>query len=185
MKRESRSSSRYSNFLEGISKKGQKRTVAESSIRSCGCGKVSPGFKEEWELVCPYGLSGGYGLTELSPAVSFNLPGLGTREKSVGKLLPEIKCKTISTETSEELPAGEVGILCINGPNLFSGYLDNPEANQAAFDHQGWYITGDLARIDSDGFLFIEGRLSRFSKIGGEMVPHARVEEEINKAFFS
>ena len=55
---------------------------------------------------------------------------------------------------------------------------------KAAFDHQGWYITGDLARIDSDGFLFIEGRLSRFSKIGGEMVPHARVEEEITKAFF-
>ena len=57
----------------------------------------------------------GYGLTELSPAVSFNLLGL-ERGKSVRKLLPEIQCKTISSETSEELPAGEVGILCLNGP---------------------------------------------------------------------
>ena len=171
-------------FLRGYLRKARKEQLQSLRFVVAGAEKTPPGFKEEWESVCPCDYLEGYGLTELSPAVSFNLPGLGTREKSVGKLLPEIKCKTISTETSEELPAGEVGILCLNGPNLFSGYLDNPEANQAAFDHQGWYITGDLARIDSDGFLFIEGRLSRFSKIGGEMVPHARVEEEITKAFF-
>ena len=69
----------------------------------------------------------------------------------------------------------------LQGPNFFHGYLNDIESTNATFDHQGWYITGDLGRLDSDGFLFIEGRLSRFSKIGGEMVPHSKVEEEILK----
>jgi acyl-[acyl-carrier-protein]-phospholipid O-acyltransferase/long-chain-fatty-acid--[acyl-carrier-protein] ligase len=57
--------------------------------------------------------------------------------------------------------------------------LDEPEANKKTIDPQGWLVTGDLGRLDEDGFLFLSGRLARFSKIGGEMVPHERIEELI------
>ena len=76
-------------------------------------------------------------------------------------------------------------MLCFKGPNMFAGYLEYSKATHAAFDARGWYVTGDLGRLDEDGFLFIEGRLSRFSKIGGEMVPHAKLEEEIQKTLSS
>ena len=80
------------------------------------------------------------------------------------------------------MPSGEIGILCFRGPNVFSGYLNQPSETNEVLMKDGWLVTGDLGRIDTDGFLFIEGRLSRFSKIGGEMVPHGTVEEAVAKA---
>jgi acyl-[acyl-carrier-protein]-phospholipid O-acyltransferase/long-chain-fatty-acid--[acyl-carrier-protein] ligase len=71
-------------------------------------------------------------------------------------------------------------MLLVKGPNVMKGYLGQPEET-AKVMHDGWYITGDIAMIDSDGFIHITGRLSRFSKIGGEMVPHIRIEEAIQK----
>ena len=71
-------------------------------------------------------------------------------------------------------------MLLVKGPNVMKGYLDQPEET-AKVMHDGWYITGDIAMIDNDGFIHITGRLSRFSKIGGEMVPHIRIEEAIQK----
>jgi acyl-[acyl-carrier-protein]-phospholipid O-acyltransferase/long-chain-fatty-acid--[acyl-carrier-protein] ligase len=72
--------------------------------------------------------------------------------------------------------------LILKGPNIFRGYLGEPERT-AEVKQDEWLITGDLARFDEDGFLFIEGRLSRFSKIAGEMVPHGTVEEALVKAY--
>jgi len=72
-------------------------------------------------------------------------------------------------------------MLYLRGPNIFNGYLDDPERTNRVL-RDGWFITGDLARFDEDGFLYIEGRLARFSKIGGEMVPHGTVEEKIMAA---
>jgi acyl-[acyl-carrier-protein]-phospholipid O-acyltransferase/long-chain-fatty-acid--[acyl-carrier-protein] ligase len=69
-------------------------------------------------------------------------------------------------------------MLWLRGPNIFEGYLDDP-GRTAEVLQDGWLKTGDLGRFDEDGFLFIEGRLSRFSKIGGEMVPHETVEQKI------
>jgi acyl-[acyl-carrier-protein]-phospholipid O-acyltransferase / long-chain-fatty-acid--[acyl-carrier-protein] ligase len=68
----------------------------------------------------------------------------------------------------------------VKGPNVMKGYLGQPEET-AKVMHDGWYVTGDIAMIDTDGFIHITGRLSRFSKIGGEMVPHIRIEEAIEK----
>ena len=76
----------------------------------------------------------------------------------------------------------ETGMVLFRGANVFEGYLNDPEKTRAAF-RDGWFITGDLGRFDDDGFLFIEGRLSRFSKIGGEMVPHGNVENRIIELF--
>ena len=88
----------------------------------------------------------------------------------------------LDPETMEEIPDTEQGLVIYRGGNVFNGYLKNPEKTKGAF-HNGWFITGDLGRFDEDGFLFIEGRLSRFSKIGGEMVPHGTIEQCIIDAF--
>ena len=88
--------------------------------------------------------------------------------------------KVVDPETFEDLPLGTPGMLLVKGPNVMKGYLGQPEET-AKVMHDGWYITGDIAMIDTDGFIHITGRLSRFSKIGGEMVPHIRIEEAIQK----
>ena len=76
----------------------------------------------------------------------------------------------------------EVGLLLLRGPNIFAGYLNDAERT-AEVMHDGWFVTGDLARFDDEGYLYIEGRLSRFSKIAGEMVPHGTVEQALVEAF--
>jgi acyl-[acyl-carrier-protein]-phospholipid O-acyltransferase/long-chain-fatty-acid--[acyl-carrier-protein] ligase len=81
-----------------------------------------------------------------------------------------------------ELAISEVGVLALKGPNIFGGYLNDSERT-AEVKHDDWFFTGDLARFDDDGFLYIEGRLSRFSKIAGEMVPHGTVEEALIQAY--
>ncbi len=126
----------------------------------------------------------GYGATETSPVISINLPAVeidgvrqvGTKPGSVGQALPGIAVKVTDPETGHVLAPGERGLLWIKGPNVTLGYLDAPAMTAAAIQ-DGWYNTGDIATIDEDGFLFIVDRLSRFSKIGGEMVPHVQVEE--------
>jgi acyl-[acyl-carrier-protein]-phospholipid O-acyltransferase/long-chain-fatty-acid--[acyl-carrier-protein] ligase len=131
----------------------------------------------------------GYGTTELSPIVSFNIPPNRTldgdttlaRIGTIGKPIPGVSAKIIDHETGEDLGPGETGILCIKGPNVMQGYYKMPERT-AKDIVDGWYRTGDMARIDADGFIHITGRLSRFSKIGGEMVPHIRIEELLQRA---
>ena len=87
----------------------------------------------------------------------------------------------IDPDTGQENPYGETGVITLKGPNIFEGYLGQPEKTKEVLK-DGWFTTGDIGRMDEDGFIFIEGRLSRFSKIGGEMVPHGTVEEAIVKA---
>ena len=129
----------------------------------------------------------GYGLTETSPVVSLNLPqparGIGadtiqngSREGSAGRLLPGVALRLLDPETLTEKPGAQRGLIALRGGNVVAGYL-NGEAPEKFRD--GWHITGDIARIDEEGFLFLEGRSSRFSKIGGEMVSHAAVEHAI------
>ena len=127
----------------------------------------------------------GYGATELSPLVSVNVPPsrsqtaeVDWREGSVGQPVPRVKAKVVHTETGEELPEDAEGLLLITGPNLMQGYMNDPEKT-AQVIRDGWYVTGDIARIDPEGFIHITGRESRFSKIGGEMVPHVLIEEAI------
>jgi acyl-[acyl-carrier-protein]-phospholipid O-acyltransferase / long-chain-fatty-acid--[acyl-carrier-protein] ligase len=95
--------------------------------------------------------------------------------------VPGVSVKVIDPETGEPLPMGTAGMLLVKGPNVMKGYLGQPEETAKAI-HDGWYTTGDIALVDTDGFIFITGRLSRFSKIGGEMVPHLLLEEAIQRA---
>ena len=125
----------------------------------------------------------GYGCTETSPLIAANIPpnratqeqSSSAREGTVGKVAPGIRVKTVDQETGEELPSGSRGILMVTGPNVMKGYLDQPEATSRAI-RDGWYVTGDFATIDDDGFIRIVGRQSRFAKIGGEMISHLAVE---------
>jgi acyl-[acyl-carrier-protein]-phospholipid O-acyltransferase / long-chain-fatty-acid--[acyl-carrier-protein] ligase len=130
----------------------------------------------------------GYGLTETSPVASTNLPDLkpskavpvqpSHRLGSTGKMLPGIAAEIRDPDTGEKKTLHETGMLWLRGPNIFEGYLNEPEKTAEVLQ-DGWLKTGDMGRFDEDGFLFIEGRLSRFSKIGGEMVPHETIEQHI------
>jgi acyl-[acyl-carrier-protein]-phospholipid O-acyltransferase / long-chain-fatty-acid--[acyl-carrier-protein] ligase len=169
-------------FLRGYLRKAKEEDLKSIKYVVAGAERTSPPFREKWEKEVDCKYLEGYGLTEASPVLSFNVPGGGSRENSVGRLLPGIESKIVHPETKEDLASGETGLLCFRGKNVFLGYLNQPEKTRGVLTEDGWFVTGDLGRIDEDGFLFIEGRLSRFSKIAGEMVPHGTVEEAVSKA---
>jgi acyl-[acyl-carrier-protein]-phospholipid O-acyltransferase/long-chain-fatty-acid--[acyl-carrier-protein] ligase len=168
-------------FLRGFLSKGKKDDFLSLRYVVAGAEKSPDSFKKKWEEFACCSYLEGYGLTETSPGVSFNLPGSGSRKGSVGRLFTEIECKTIHPETKKNLKPGENGLLCFRGPNVFSGYLNDEEKTKEVLENDKWFITGDLGYLDKDNFLFIEGRLSRFSKIGGEMVPHGTIEDAVRK----
>lgn len=130
----------------------------------------------------------GYGATECSPVISVNLPDVtlpgkrqrGMKPGTVGRPVPGVAVKVVDPETHEELPLGSEGLLLVSGPNVMRGYWEDSERTAKAM-RDGWYVTGDMARIDSAGFISITGRLSRFAKIGGEMVPLEQIEEGMHR----
>ncbi len=143
---------------------------------------IAKAFKEKFGV----DLLEGYGCTEMSPVVAVNTPDVddgrehqrGTRRETVGHPLPGIVAKVVDPETGAGPIFGREGLLLVNGPNRMLGYLSDPQKTQEVF-RDGWYVTGDIAEIDEAGFIRITDRLSRFSKIGGEMVPHMKIEEQI------
>jgi len=150
-----------------------------------GAEKTPEGFKEKWKETFGGRYLEGYGLTETSPVVAVNVPPQREGEQgalrpgSVGKLFIGLSARIRNPDTGDDMPMGDEGILLLRGASVFKGYLDDPERTAEAFTEDGWYNTQDLARFDDEGFLYIEGRVSRFSKIGGEMVPHGAVEAAI------
>jgi acyl-[acyl-carrier-protein]-phospholipid O-acyltransferase/long-chain-fatty-acid--[acyl-carrier-protein] ligase len=152
-----------------------------------GAEKLPADVVEAYQKTFGTGVYEGYGMTECSPLVSVNLPNPtagaatadpqeGGRIGSVGRLMPGITARLFDPETGAETDGS--GILALKGVNIFRGYLGQPEKT-AEMMRDGWLLTGDLAHFDDEGFLHIEGRLARFSKIGGEMVPHGTVEEAV------
>jgi acyl-[acyl-carrier-protein]-phospholipid O-acyltransferase/long-chain-fatty-acid--[acyl-carrier-protein] ligase len=101
---------------------------------------------------------------------------VGAKRGSIGHPLPGIAVKIVDPDTLEPVAPNEPGLLLVRGPNIMRGYLNKPEKTADVL-RDGWYNTGDIARMDEEGFLRITDRLSRFSKIGGEMVPHIKVED--------
>jgi acyl-[acyl-carrier-protein]-phospholipid O-acyltransferase/long-chain-fatty-acid--[acyl-carrier-protein] ligase len=130
----------------------------------------------------------GYGCTECSPAVTVNTRDfraaqfrqVGAKRSSIGHPLPGISVRIVDPETMEPLPVGETGLLLVRGPNIMQGYLNRAEKTAEVL-RDGWYNTGDIAAVDEDGFIQITDRMSRFSKIGGEMVPHIKVEDKLHE----
>ncbi|MDO4558836.1 MAG: AMP-binding protein [Planctomycetia bacterium] len=128
----------------------------------------------------------GYGVTETSPVICGNLP-TSRRENwrkdgSVGVLIPEVELRVTHLETGEVIPpGGGSGMIWVRGPCVMKGYLNEPEKT-AEVIRDGWYRTNDIGFMDEDGYTTLTGRQSRFSKLGGEMVPHLKVEEAILEA---
>ncbi|HEY5041282.1 MAG TPA: acyl-[ACP]--phospholipid O-acyltransferase, partial [Verrucomicrobiae bacterium] len=133
----------------------------------------------------------GYGTTECGPAVAVNMMDfraagfhqVGGKRGKIGRALPGMMVRIAESEnpwSGKKIPVGEPGMLLVRGPNIMLGYLGQPERTADVLRH-GWYCTGDVAMLDEDGFLQITGRLSRFSKIGGEMVPHLKIEEKLQE----
>jgi acyl-[acyl-carrier-protein]-phospholipid O-acyltransferase/long-chain-fatty-acid--[acyl-carrier-protein] ligase len=126
----------------------------------------------------------------MSPVASFNIPASrmgtdadpasGLRHGTVGRAIPGVAAAVFDPDTGARLGANREGLLKIKGPNIMLGYLNQPQKT-AELISDGWYNSGDMAVIDDDGFIRITGRMSRFSKIGGEMVPHILVEQAIAK----
>lgn len=133
-----------------------------------------------------------YGCTECSPAVTVNThdyraPGfrqVGAKRGKIGHPLPGVCVRIVDPATptpdASPLPLEQSGLLLVRGPNVMLGYLGKPEKTAEVL-RNGWYITGDIAALDEDGFVQITDRLSRFSKISGEMVPHVKVEERLHE----
>jgi acyl-[acyl-carrier-protein]-phospholipid O-acyltransferase/long-chain-fatty-acid--[acyl-carrier-protein] ligase len=180
-------------FVRPMVKKAQPIELRSLELVVTGAEKLPDdlynSFLEQFHLeICQ-----GYGLTETTPAsninqpdppvvLSTNEPQFGKRRGSVGRMMPGMTARIMDPDSGRFLPLTQTGVVLFRGANVFEGYLNDPEKTRAAF-REGWFVTGDLGRFDDEGFLFIEGRLSRFSKIGGEMVPHGTVEQKIIEAF--
>jgi acyl-[acyl-carrier-protein]-phospholipid O-acyltransferase/long-chain-fatty-acid--[acyl-carrier-protein] ligase len=174
-------------FLRGFLRRCTEEQFQHIDTVITGAEKLPPDVADAFEQkfgVRPYE---GYGCTELSPLASVNIPPSrasgppeeGLKAGTVGRTIPNVMAKIVDLDSGEDLGIDQPGMLLIKGPNVMKGYLDKPDIT-AKVIRDGWYVTGDVAKIDSDGFIQITGRQSRFSKIGGEMVPHVGVEEAIN-----
>jgi len=128
-------------------------------------------------------LSEGYGITECSPVVSVSRHD-NLRPGTIGRPLDGVEVLVVDPDTMQPLPADQRGLLLVHGATVFPGYLhyDGPSPFH---EHDGkrWYITGDLARVDADGFITFAGRLKRFLKAGGEMISLPALEEPLASAF--
>jgi acyl-[acyl-carrier-protein]-phospholipid O-acyltransferase / long-chain-fatty-acid--[acyl-carrier-protein] ligase len=176
-------------FLRGYLRKAVREQMQSVRLTITGAEKLPRSLADAFAERFGKPVYEGYGLTETSPVVSVNLPDPepdhsgdpvqpSQRAGSVGKMAPGIAAEIRDPDTGGKLALHELGMLWLRGPNIFEGYLHDAERTAEVLQ-DGWLKTGDLGRVDEDGFLYIEGRLSRFSKIGGEMVPHETVEQKI------
>ena len=153
-----------------------------------GAEKLSTRLAQAVEDKFGVGPIEGYGVTECAPVIAVNCPDFraagyfqpASRRGTVGQPLPGVSVRIVDPDTFALLPAGQPGMLLVKGPNVMNGYLGREDLT-AKVMKDGWYVTGDIAMLDEDGFLSITDRLSRFSKIGGEMVPHGKVEEALHQ----
>jgi acyl-[acyl-carrier-protein]-phospholipid O-acyltransferase/long-chain-fatty-acid--[acyl-carrier-protein] ligase len=174
-------------FLLSYLRRAKREDFETLRLIITGAEKLKPRVADSFHQkfgVRPYE---GYGATELSPVCTLSLPDveidgvlqIGSKEGSVGHPLPGIVLKVVDPDTGEQLPAGASGLVLVKGPNVMLGYLGRPDKTAEVL-RDGWYVTGDIGILDEDGFLRLTDRLSRFSKIAGEMVPHGAVEDELH-----
>jgi acyl-[acyl-carrier-protein]-phospholipid O-acyltransferase/long-chain-fatty-acid--[acyl-carrier-protein] ligase len=175
-------------FLRFCLKRCQADEFASLRLLVCGAEKLPPQMAQEFDEKFGVRPLEGYGCTELSPVASTNLPDrvidgvryVLNKSGSIGQPIPGVAVKVVNPDDyAEELPPGREGLLLVHGANVMRGYLGRDELTCKAVLDGPWYVTGDMARIDEDGFIFLTGRLSRFAKVGGEMVPLEKVEEEL------
>lgn len=163
-------------FLNGYARKAHPMDFRSLRYMFAGAEKVQEATMNTWARQFGVRILEGYGATECSPCISVNTPML-LRNGTAGRLLPGVEYRL------DPVPGVEQGgRLFVRGPNIMRGYL-NPDANAAFKALDGWYDTGDIASVDADSFVSIQGRLKRFAKISGEMVSLTAVEDALAGAF--
>ncbi len=173
-------------FLQMYARKIKPEQLASLKHVFVGAERLRDSIRESFQERFGVEPREGYGATELSPVAIANVENsgegrrsqAGTKYGSVGRPLPGVAVKIIDSNSGVSLGPDEEGLLLVKGPNVMAGYLGNDQLTKEVLQN-GWYITGDMAKIDKEGFVEITGRLSRFSKIAGEMVPHGAVEEAV------
>ncbi len=176
-------------FLRTYARRCDPEDFRSLEVVVTGAEKLPNDISEAFESKFGIRPDEGYGTTELSPVVSVNLPARktqsgirqGAKVGTVGRPLREVQARIVDLDTGKVLGPGVPGMLQIKGPNVMKGYLGRDDLT-AQVIKDGWYTTGDVATIDDEGFIRITGRESRFSKIGGEMVPHIKIEETLAQA---
>ncbi len=170
-------------LLQTLARKATREDLSSLRIVVAGGEKLNPAQADAFERDFGIRPLEGFGATELSPVAALSLPNqrlarekvIGNKPGSIGRPLPNVAVKIVNPETGAPCGVNESGLMLVKGPNVMNRYLNDPERTAEAI-HDGWYNTGDIAKVDSDGFIFLTDRLSRFSKIGAEMVPHGAVE---------
>lgn len=159
-----------------------------------GAEKLKAEVREAYTMKFNKPIFEGYGATETTPVASVNLPDefdainweihRASKIGSVGMPLPGTAVRIVEPQSLESLPTGEQGLILIGGHQVMRGYLNDKERTEQVIVHlEGirWYKSGDKGYLDSDGFLHITDRYSRFVKIGGEMIGLGSLEDEIAK----
>ncbi|MBI3407162.1 MAG: AMP-binding protein [Planctomycetes bacterium] len=175
-------------FLRSYIKRCGKDDFASLRLLICGAEKLPQPLVKEFKEKFGVTPLEGYGCTELSPAAAANVPDwqegnqrqVGNRPGTIGLPVPGVAARIVNRATGVELPPGHEGSLQMFGANVMKGYLGRDDLTRQKITDEGWYITGDLATMDEDGFITITGREERFAKVGGEMVPLEKVEEELH-----
>jgi len=160
-----------------------------------GAERLNPDIRDAFSLKFNKQILEGYGTTETSPVASVNIPDeldtnywrtqKGNKFGTVGMPVPGTSFRIVNPDTLEELSTGEDGLILIGGPQVMKGYLkDKTKTDEVIEELDGmrWYRSGDKGHLDSDGFLIIVDRYSRFAKLGGEMVSLTAIEETIISA---
>lgn len=178
-------------FLRGYMKRIDPAQLESLKLIVTGAEKLPQSLADAFEEKFGIRPMEGYGLTETSPATNVNLPspqetaGAHTLSAqlggSVGQFLPGIAIRLVDAVSDAPVPLDKPGIIILKGPNIFPGYLRDEKRTKEVLSDDGWFRTGDVGFLDADGFLHIQGRISRFSKIAGEMVPHETIESAINQ----
>jgi acyl-[acyl-carrier-protein]-phospholipid O-acyltransferase / long-chain-fatty-acid--[acyl-carrier-protein] ligase len=174
-------------FFAGYLRRCTKEEFASLRYLIAGAEKLREQIGKNYEEKFGLTILEGYGCTELAPVVAVNMPDVSDGKETqiahkrgtVGRPIPGVTVKVVDPETERPVAPGQEGLLLVMGPNVMLGYLGQAELTDQVM-RRSWYITGDIAAVDEDGFIRITDRLSRFSKIGGEMVPHMKIEEIIN-----
>lgn len=175
-------------FLRSYLKRCEKEQLRTVDLIVVGAEKMPLDLAQAFEEKFGVRPVEGYGTTELSPVAAVNVPDhrsamttqTGTKEGTVGRPIPGTSARIVDPDSGNDLGLEQTGLLLIQGPNVMRGYLNQPERTAEVL-RDGWYVTGDIAKIDAEGFVTITDRASRFSKIGGEMVPHVKVEEVLRR----
>jgi len=165
-------------FLDGYLRQSSPGSFASLRLVVSGADKCPETLRAAYREKHGIEIIEGYGTTETSPVISAN-PREANRPGSIGKPIPGTEVRIVNYDTGEPCRPGETGKILVRGQGVMPGYLNDTEETSLRLKG-GWYDTGDLGYIDEDGYLWHQGRLKRFVKIGGEMVSLVAVEETLN-----